>query len=113
MSEINLKSLTLFVLICFVGAICHWGKKKRRGEIQGTLYDYLVADKPGNTTMMASAVLGASITAANTGALNGLDLAAAWTYLKNGALHMPTLHVMISAFTFGWMADSSLNKGGG
>lgn len=111
MQSINILSLLAFVVVAFLGAIAHWGKKKRRGEVQGKLIDYLVADSPGSTTMMAVAILVAAITAAMTGALDGLDLHVAWAYLKVWNIPMPTAHVLVSAFTLGWMADSGLNKG--
>lgn len=112
MQTINLISLGIFVLVAFLGAVGHWAKKKRRKEVQGTLYDYMVADAPGSTTAMAAAILVAAVTAAMTGALDGLNLGVAWAYLKVGNIPLPTAHVLVSAFTLGWMADSGLNKGG-
>lgn len=112
MQSINILSLLAFISAAFLGACAHWAKKKRRKEIQGTLYDYMVADKPGSTTAMAAAIAAAAVTAAMTGALDGLDLHVAWAYLKVWNIPMPTAHVLVSAFTLGWMADSGLNKGG-
>jgi hypothetical protein len=111
MQSINLISLAIFTATALMGAIGHWYKKKRRGEIQGKLIDYMIAESPRNTGMMVMAVLVSSITAASTGALDGLDIGAVMAYLKVGDLPMPALHVLMSAFTLGWMADSGLNKG--
>lgn len=61
--------------------------------------------------MTVFVIIGAAITAAMTGALDGLDLEVAWAYLRVGNIPMPTAHVLIGAFTLGWAADSGINKG--
>jgi hypothetical protein len=112
MESINLISLAVFILFALIGAVAHWGKKKRRGEVQGNLVGYLFADSPGKTGMTVIVIVGAAITAATTGALDGLDVAVAWAYLQVGNIPMPTAHALIAAFTLGWAADSGINKGG-
>jgi hypothetical protein len=112
MDSINLISLFVFILCALLGAVAHWFKKLRRGEVQGNLVGYLFADSPGRTATTFIVIVGAAITAATTGALDGLDIAVAWAYLKVGNLPMPTAHVLVAAFTLGWATDSGINKGG-
>lgn len=111
MDSINLISLFVFIIFALLGAIAHWVKKKRRGEVQGNLVSYLFADSPGSTGMTVLVIVGAAITAATTGALDGLDVAVAWAYLKVGNMPMPTAHALTAAFTLGWAADSGINRG--
>lgn len=111
MQTINIGSLLAFILLAFVGAAAHWWKKKRRGEIRGTLLDYLIADKPGSTMSMGLGVLVAAVIAANTGGLDGL----AWHYVVDlfrlGQFPFSLLNTVIAALGAGWIADSSLNRG--
>lgn len=111
MESINILSLFVFIGMAFVGAIAHWYKKKRRGEIQGKLIDYLFADYPGSTGAMAVAILVAAIGAVMTGALAGLDVQNVMHAVSAGNFPMSAAHVLSSAFTLGWMADSALNRG--
>lgn len=111
MESINLLSLFVFILFALIGAIAHWFKKKRRGEVQGNLVSYLFADSPGRTGMTIVVIVGMAISAATTGALDGLDVAVAWAYLKVGNMPMPTAHALVAAFTLGWAADSGINRG--
>lgn len=112
MEKINIGSLLVFILFSLIGAIAHWWKKKERGEIQGNLIAYLFADSPGSTGMTLFVISGAAITAATTGALDGLDVSVTLAALKQWQIPMSTAHALIAAFTLGWAVDSGINKGG-
>jgi hypothetical protein len=110
--NLNITQLGLFIVIGLIGMYAHWYKKAKRGELHGRFVDYLVADCPGSTMATLAVFLGASFTAASSGAISGLDLAVATDLLRHGQLHTPTISVLGSGFMMGWTLDSGINKGG-
>lgn len=111
MEIIKLNALLIFIGFGLLGMVAHYVKKRGRGEVAGSPIDYFLADYPGRTVATITAFLAASLTAATTGAINGLDPSTFFAALRHGGLHVPSMSVMVSAFTLGWMFDSGINKG--
>lgn len=111
MQTINLLTLTIFVAAGLAGIWAHWFKKHKRAELLCTFREYLLEDYPGRSMSMIGVFIGMSFAAAASGAINGLDLAIAWSLIKHGTVHVPTVSVISSAFMLGWTLDSAINKG--
>jgi hypothetical protein len=108
---INILPLLVFIAAALIGMVAHWYKKYKRGEVQGNLISYLLADYPGRSFSTLLTIITIAFGAATTGAIDGLDLSVFWNMLLHGKAHIPTISVVSSAFMLGWTLDSGINKG--
>lgn len=109
--ELNILALLIFIASGMIGMIAHWYKKKRRGEVNGNLISYMLADYPGRSFTTLTTFLTIAYGAAASGAIDGLNLPHFVELLSNGKLDTGTVGVIASAFMLGWTLDSAVNKG--
>lgn len=108
----NLLSFALVFVLMFIGAVAHWGKKKIRGEIGGSIIDYFIADYPGRSASVFSVFVLTATSAASTDASAIVDPLMLWAEIV-AHYTIPTLswYAIGGALASGWMFDSGINKG--
>ena len=111
MQEINLMSFVAVLVLQAIGAAAHWYKMKRAKRVNGTFYDYLVADYPGKSAATGFVLLGAAWLSATSGMADNINPSLVIAMLSSGILHVPTVNGLIAAVTAGYAFDSLLNKG--
>lgn len=89
--------LLLFILTGQVGMISHYAKQWTRGEIAGSLTQYLFKDQPRKTVAAASGVVGTGVSLFMAG------------QLAPDALSL--FNLLTVGFASGYTANSLLNKG--
>lgn len=88
----------IVTMAALVGQIGSYFKKWYNGEIRGNLYDYLVKQHPRRSVATVSAIVGSAAGALLTGQLDPAAI--------NGLVPLITMGT-----TFGYMANSTINKG--
>lgn len=91
----SLEAFAWFVVVGIVGMLCHYAKKWLRGEIETSLYEYLVEDHPKSTILSVGGFVGSAISLWQGGMLDGLNLQ----------------QVILLGLTTGFSHDSALNRG--
>ena len=112
MTEIPLGSFLTVILFAYLGAYIHWRMMKRDKRVQGTFWDYLVADYPGKSITTGVAILGSGWISVTSGASALINPAVLWVALSNGTIPIQSINGIVSAVAIGYMLDSGLNKGG-
>lgn len=92
----SMTDLAAFVGIGAVGMVAHYGKKWWRGELSGSLVDYMINDNRSGTLLALSTLIGGGAT----------------MWLSGQLAPMPLGPFVLTAFTTGWACDSALNRGG-
>jgi hypothetical protein len=87
---------TVFYACGFAGMVAHYAKKWTRGEINLSLFEYMVKDNPKASVAAVCTCLGATTAIVATGTLHGMDI--------------PTVAAL--GFTTGFAIDSAVNKTG-
>lgn len=110
---IDLWAFAFLYALMLLGAVWHWWKKKRRGELRGNLVSYLLSDHPGSSALSGGSILGAAAIAAMTGAADFIDPRLLWEQIvQTGKIAPVQGWLLYASISGGWMLDSWLNKGG-
>jgi hypothetical protein len=109
---INLWAFGFLLAVMILGAFLHWVKKRYRGELQGNFIAYLLADKPGSTSLAYGSMFFTSLAIAYSSAASFIDPRLLWELLATtGSLPATCMSMIGGTFWAGWGMDSGLNKG--
>jgi len=110
MTEINLWSFISVLFFQMIGVYTHWRKMRKTDRAAGKFFDYLFADRPGNSAVTGVAIIGAAWLSTSSGAGDLINPELVYTMLSKGILHVPSVNGIVAAVTAGYAFDSMINK---
>lgn len=111
MKDINIGVMAIVLFSGLFGMWYHWRTAKRRGDVSGTFYSYLVADNPMHTGTTLTMFLMAMGGLFSVGSFDAVQIDAFVEALSNGYLYSPMVSAVAVATTTGYACDSRFNKG--
>ena len=88
-------NLVYFMFAGLFGLAANYVNMSGKGQIEGSLYRYLVVDRPGRTLASILALLAAGFAAVAVGGLEDMKITTA----------------VAAGFTSGWAIDAGVNRG--
>ena len=110
MSQINLWSFLSVLVFQMFGVYTHWRKMMKTDRAAGKFFDYLFADRPGNSAATGVAIVGAAWLSTSSGAGDLINPELMYTMLSKGILHVPSINGIVAAITAGYAFDSMINR---
>lgn len=111
MSEINLYSFLVVILLQYAGAWSHFRKMKQTRRVRGNYWGYLFYDSPNKSAATGVMMIGSAWFSCTAGSGDLVNPELLWTFLQKGILHVPSINAILTAIIAGYAFDSFSNKG--